>query len=84
MSCPHVTGLFAMGFAAWRFSPCSDMYHLSTKKNEVLRLVARQTADKLGRFADRDPTNALGYGIANVNAFTTKLLNPDIHIQTVA
>lgn len=84
MSCPHVTGMFAMGLSAWRFSPCSDMYHLSTKKNEVLRTIARQTADKLGRFADRDPTNALGYGIPNVNAFAKKLLNPDIHIQTVA
>lgn len=84
MSCPHVSGLFAMGFAAWRFSPCSDMYQLSTKKNEVLRIIARQTADKLGKFADRDPANAYGYGIPNVQAFVTKLLNPDIHVQPVA
>ena len=84
MACPHVTGMFSMALANWRYSPCSDMYNLSTKKNEVLRIVARQTADKLGKFADRDPANAYGYGIPNVDALVKKLLNPDIHIQQVA
>lgn len=81
---PHVSGMFAMGISNWRFSPCSDMYNSSTKKNDVLRTVAHQTADKLGKFSDRDPANAYGYGIINVDAFVKKLLNPDIHVQNVA
>jgi hypothetical protein len=52
------------------------MYKSSDKKKMVLRELARKTANKVGGFSDRDPDNAYGYGIPNVNALVDKLLNP--------
>jgi subtilisin len=84
MAAPHVSGFFALALSNWRYHPCADMYKLSTKKNEVLRTVARQTADKKGLFPDRDPNNAFGYGVIDADALVKKLLNPDITTTTIA
>jgi hypothetical protein len=84
MACPHVVGYFALALSNCRFHPCSDMYKSSTKKNVVLREVARKTADKKGLFPDRDPNNAFGYGVIDCNSIVEKLLNPDLTTTTIA
>jgi len=84
MATPHVSGFFALGLSSYRFFPCSDMYRLAATKPEVSRLVARQTATKIGGFTDRDPNNAYGYGFINCDALVKKLLNPDIHVGSIA
>jgi subtilisin family serine protease len=84
MATPHVSGMFALGLASYRFFPCSDMYKSAATRPEVLRLVARSTATKIGGFTDRDPADAYGYGFINCDALVKKLLNPDIHVGSIA
>lgn len=81
---PHVSGLFALGLSSYRFFPCSDMYRSAPTRTEVLRLVAQQTATKIGGFTTRDPNDAYGYGFINCDALVKKLLNPDIHVGSIA
>ena len=42
----------------------------------MLRALAQKTADKLGKFSDRDPNNSYGYGVPDSNNLAQKLLKP--------
>jgi subtilisin len=74
MSCPHVTGMVALAFAAYKDDGCNPIYQpVGTPKHVVILRALKQSCTKLGKFTT-ERTNAYGYGMPQADKLVKILM----------